>query len=84
MLPPRDLGLVMLKSQEMEPAGPLPHRPPPTASLPGSHKGKLPLSDGAQCMQCWKPLSFISYLWAQRFSISFPGTPLGKDFLGSQ
>jgi len=35
-------------------------------------------------MQCWKPVSFISHLWAQIFSISFPGTPLGLDFLGSQ
>lgn len=47
MLPPRDLDSVVFKSQETEPAGPLPHHPPHTASLLRSHEGKLPLSDGA-------------------------------------
>lgn len=80
MLPPGDPGLVMLKSQEMEPAGPLPHHPLPAASVPCSHEGKPPLSDGAQRMQCWKPISFISCLRVQRFPISFPGTPQGRMF----
>lgn len=40
MLPPEDLGSVLPKSQEMEPAGPLPHHPPLTTMVP--------LTDGAQ------------------------------------
>lgn len=73
MLPPKDLGSVLPKLQEMEPAGPLPHHPPL------STKGKLLLSD----VPCWKLLPFISHLWAQKFPTGFPGTPPGKDFLGS-
>lgn len=38
MLPPRDLGSVMLRLQEIEPAGPLPHHLPPTTSLLHSTK----------------------------------------------
>lgn len=82
MLPPRDLGLVMLKSQETEPAGPLPHHPSPAACVPHTYEGNPPLSDGAQRMQRWKPISFISHLWAQRSPISFPAPLPREGFYG--
>lgn len=77
MLPPKDLGSVLPKLQEMEPAGPLPHHPALSTTVP-LPKGKLPLSmcHAGNCFPSFpisghrdSPLAFLE--------------PPGKDFLGS-
>lgn len=80
MLPPRDLGSVMLRLQETEPAGPLPRHPPPTASLLHSHH--VPLRWGS--VYAAMETAFLHFPPLDReISFSFPGTPTpGKDFLG--
>lgn len=80
MLPPRDLGLVMLKWQEMEPGGPLAHHHPPPA-YPAPMKERHPSLMGLGICSAGNHFPSYPISGHKRFSISFPGTPLGKDFL---